>query len=216
MHFIVTVVHKPGQDLDELMDPFDENANPNGYWKSWTVGGRWPDRLIRGDGTRCDAGTVGELDLAAMRAEARAAAVADLGLYQRAIAAHGPVPDLSFLDGDWDAGKQRRVVELWAHPTVRAMRRDLPGKRGGPAFRAEDLAWLSMSADGWVEARAAGAVLGHDLLTHEGVWLGRGKDWRLPAHRERMTRAVAFHEAGGAYLAALGEDMVLASIDYYS
>jgi hypothetical protein len=216
VHFVLTVAHQPGRSLDELMAPFGEDTNPGGYWKWWTLGGRFGDRLIRADGTRCDVGAVGELDLSGMRRQARAQAEADLDLYRQAIAAHGPLPDLALFDGDWAPDTQRRVVEFWEHPTVRAMRRDLRGKRGGPLFGAEDFTWLSMDPAGWVEARAAGAVLGHDLLTHEGVWLGRGKDWRLPSHRERMTRAVAFHEAGAAYLAGLGADMVLSSVDYHT
>lgn len=45
--------------------------NPDAKWDWWQVGGRWPDRLVTKAGVACNSTTVGELDLAAVRAAGR-------------------------------------------------------------------------------------------------------------------------------------------------
>lgn len=261
MHYVLTAVTKPGQELDDLMAPFSENAmgdldprflefvpdedcepveedetgrmpevvgqrgyftNPDGRWDWYVVGGRWSDRLLLKDGTRADSARVGDLDLDGMREEARSRAIRKLAVYRDAVEAHGPVPDMSFFDErKFD---QERTRAFWDHLTLQAMKTDevFVAADGSTrtikyqTFDLDDLLWIAKSPRGWVEAEGVAAIVGHDVLTHEGMWMGKYADWRLDSRAERLNLAIGFYEAAGAYLSNLDEDMVVTSVDYHS
>jgi hypothetical protein len=262
MHFVLTAVTKPGQELDELMASYQENnmgnvdprflvfvvdeekddegnyyydevnedgqhgyvSNPEGRWDWWVVGGRWPDRLRTKSGAWVDSARAGDLDLDGMRQAARNRAVRKLAVYRDAVEAHGPVPDMAFFDGPLDAGKQSLIRAFWDHPTLQAMKTPEVFIDGHGAertmlyqtFDLDDLTWIARSADGWVEGMAAGAIVGHDVLTHEGVWMGMYGDWRVDSYGDRLSQKIGFYEAAGAYLSNLDEDMVVTSVDYHN
>lgn len=64
-------------DANGEVDKIVRRTNPNKRWDWWTVGGRWPDRLLFKDGTRGDRGRIGDIDLDGMLAE-KAKAAGDL------------------------------------------------------------------------------------------------------------------------------------------
>lgn len=56
-------------DASGAVNKIVRRTNPNKKWDWWTVGGRWPDKLLFKDGTKGSTGKVGDLDLEGMLAE---------------------------------------------------------------------------------------------------------------------------------------------------
>jgi hypothetical protein len=201
-------------------------TNPHGYWDWWVIGGRWSDRLLRKDGTRCDQAYAGELDFAGVHREARIQAADLLRRYEAAVAEHGPVRELSIFDRSpedpWQMPPRERIQAFWAQPTLVACRVERTFTAGDGSthshmdqpFDLEDLHWIRRSPGGWVEGQAARALIGNDLLTHEGVWMGV-HGWNR-SYDQEVDAQIGFLEAAGAYLMHLTDDMVVTSVDYHS
>lgn len=72
-HFSVAVFHHPNQDIDDLLAPYDENAqydneedethyNPDAKWDWYTIGGRWDGLLRTKSGDRVNEALIKNID----------------------------------------------------------------------------------------------------------------------------------------------------------
>lgn len=236
-HFTVMVFTKPGQSVEELLAPFDEDLateftdddesdvddrtgrrgywhNPQAKWDWWTVGGRWSGQLLRLDGERCDSARIEELDLDTVREVARVKAADTLRQLDAVIAEHGPPPSREWADWFREEGRQEEAKAArdayWEHPAVQAVSGYGPDSLG---LDFEDLEWIERTRDGWVEGKAAAAVCGWAVLTHEGIWMEQGSMSWFGMSDATVDSTVGYLEAASVYLAQVPRDYTVTVID---
>lgn len=219
-HFVVTVVTAPADSssptIEELMAPYDEQREEGRFddyptkWDWWVAGGRWSDRLLRKDGSRCDSDLVANLDLLGMRDAGRAKGRAKLELLDRLVAQHG-MPDREWVklkrtDPEFDAARKA----YWAHPTIKGL---IPEGGFSASLDFDDLDWIEKSPEGWLEAQGALAVAGPCVLTHDGIWHEAGEHGWFGTSDATVGSTIGYLEHVTGYLLSLPGDYTITSVD---
>lgn len=64
-HYVVAVIHRADQKVDDLLAPYEEGAENNkaNYWDWYEIGGRWKGMIKQKDGKRVDVAPIGSIDM---------------------------------------------------------------------------------------------------------------------------------------------------------
>lgn len=165
-----------------------DRTNPNKKWDWWVVGGRWSGHLRLKAGAEpilgrpgvfgsrksdhqlaTDQAQLGDVDVDALRNEARDEAIALWDQVQEAIAGHPPIDDFKTVRERAESIDAART-EYWAQPGVVALKERFPQSWG--LDRQIDASNRTRDEYG---QRAADAALSTFAIVKDGKWFERGE-----------------------------------------
>lgn len=192
-HFTVLCITQTGSpsELDELLDPYDENKhlepytdedgetyqhNPRAKWDWYEVGGRWSNALLLTDGRSVDSARRGLVAVQDMRDRAQVKAAEQWVRMDAACRDTPParLPDEVLDSIEPDASKRTR--EVWdEYRRVMFQQPRLVALKGIDSWGTVDLLrdYQVVGREAYIARCVAQAVPGYATLTAEG-WIARG------------------------------------------
>lgn len=232
-HFTVTVCTKDPDRLEEILAPFDENAeetcDDDRKWDWWQVGGRWTgyfpyraefaNEVICGKpgpgasdapARRCDGGPKRALDLGALREEKAVEARRAYAEFHALILGKPRGKSWASFQADLDAGRITigdARIQYHNQPAIQAL--------NGTDFRFYDdpLAEFGLPESLYIERAKAQAVPGWATITTDGRWMAPGTMGWFAMSDATEDSQIGYWEVANAYIESLPDDVCIIVVD---